>query len=312
MKILSRENFSRAREYLETQARPLDWALFKYHFEGVPAAEVLEQLSVFQNPDGGFGNALEPDVRTPTSSGLATEIGLRKLVEMGIPSEHRMVRAAVAFLLDNFDSHTMTWRVIPEDANDYSHASWWHDEAGSLARTFDDFLVIPRAGLVACLLHYHDLVPGGWMEEVINATIQDIQEMDEAAFGGGGDAIVYIRRLAAAPHMPESTVDFLTNKVKKLADRFVTREPESWSGYCAPPVKLAPSPESITAEVLADCLPTHLDFLIEKQSPEGCWEPTWAWNYYPEDWEVAKKEWRGDLTLDTLVSLNIYGRIEVY
>jgi hypothetical protein len=311
MKMLTRDNFARAREYLETLARPLDWALFKYHFEDAPAGDVLEQLGVFQNPDGGFGKALEPDVRTPTSSALATEIGLRKLVEMGISSQHPMVRSAVTYLQGSFETQTMTWRVIPEDANDFPHAPWWHEEAGSLLRTFDDFLVIPRAGLVACLLHYHDLVPGGWLEDVIRATIQDIQEMEEAAFGGGGDAIVYTRRLAAAPHLPESTVDFLANKVKKLADKFVTREHESWSGYCAPPVKLAPSPDAITAEVLSDCLPTHLDYLIDKQSPGGFWEPTWAWNDYPEDWEVAKKEWRGDLTLDTMVSLMAYGRIEL-
>jgi hypothetical protein len=311
MKMLTRDNFARAREYLETQARPLDWALFKYHFEDAPAEDVLEQLGVFQNPDGGFGKAMEPDVRTPTSSALATEIGLRKLVEMDISSQHPMVRSAVTYLQGSFETQTMTWRIIPEDANEFPHAPWWHDEAGSLARTFDDFLVIPRAGLVACLLHYQDLVPRGWMEEIINATIQDIQVMEDAAFGGGGDAIVYTRRLAAAPHLPESTVDFLAKKVKKLADKFVTREPESWSGYCAPPVKLAHSPESITTEVLADCIPTHLDYLIDKQSPEGCWEPTWAWSDYPEDWEVAKKEWRGDLTLDTLVTLKAYGRVEI-
>jgi len=310
MKMLTRDNFDRARGYLETQARPLDWALFKYHFEEAPVEDVLVQLSVYQNPDGGLGNALEPDVRTPTSSALATEIGLRKLVEMGIPSEHQLVRTAVAYLLDSFDSQTMTWRVLPEDANDYPHAPWWHDEAGSLARIFDDFLVIPRAGLAACLLHYHDLVSHVWLEQLINATLQDIQKMEDQKFGGGGDTIVYTRRLASAPHLPESMVDFLTTKVKKLADKFVTRTPEGWSGYCAPPVKLAPNPDSITAEVLMDCIPTHLDYLIDNQSPEGCWEPTWAWSDYPQDWEVAKKEWCGDLTLDTLVSLKAYGRIE--
>lgn len=83
MKQLRHESFDQARHFIKTQARPLDRALFEHRFEGAPAETVLSQLALFQNADGGFGRALEPDLRTPSSSALATGIGLRLLKELG-------------------------------------------------------------------------------------------------------------------------------------------------------------------------------------------------------------------------------------
>jgi hypothetical protein len=94
MKRLDREAFDRARRFLKTQARPLDRVLFEHRFEGAPAEHVVAALARFQNDDGGFGRALEPDLRTPSSSALATGIGLRTLKELEWPADHPMVRGA--------------------------------------------------------------------------------------------------------------------------------------------------------------------------------------------------------------------------
>jgi hypothetical protein len=311
MKKLTRTQFERARSYLKKEARSLERAIFERHFEGGSAESVLTHLAGYQNLDGGFGNALEPDLRAPSSSALATEYGLRTLVELGIRSDHAMVRAAVTYVLDTLDEAATTWRVAPLDVNEHPHAPWWHDSEGSLARTFDDFLVIPRAGIIAQLYHYADLLPSGWLERVTQATIEAVKSMEEEKFGGGGDALNYLRELAEAPQLPVEVKERLVQRVRELAKRVVARDPEQWTSYCAPPVKLAPTPGAITAEVLADCLPAHLDYLISQQSPQGYWDVTWSWSDYPDVWEVAKVEWRGVLTMDTLISLNAYGRIGI-
>lgn len=159
MKTLSRDAFDRARAFLKTQARLLDRALFEHRFEAASAERVLAELAHYQNDDGGFGHALEPNVRTPSSSALATGIGLTILKELECPPEHAMVADVVRFLRETFDEESQTWRVIPHDANDYPHAPWWHDEDGGLARTFDDFLVIPRAQIVRLLHNVGKLDP---------------------------------------------------------------------------------------------------------------------------------------------------------
>ncbi len=306
---LTKEAFARAQKFIQSQGRPLEGGLFELEFGVGAVDEVLTQLAAFQNPDGGFGNALEPDLRTPTSSALCTEIGLRILAELDTPADHPVVISAVEYLLQTFDPETQVWRVIPADANDYPHAPWWHDEDGSLARTFDDYLVIPRAGILAYLHHYAELVPKDWLAEVTAATLADIRTMPADRFAGGGDALIYARRLAESPGLSEDQM-WLISRVRELADTIVTRDPKQWMGYCAPPLKIAPTPASITAAMLRDCLPSHLDYLIEMQAPEGYWDVIWAWSEYPEDWAVAKREWRGVLTLETLIALKTFGRIE--
>ena len=72
MKMLSREAFGRAADYLRNEARPLERALFAHHFEGGGRTAVLAALVPYQNADGGFGRALEPDMRAEASSVLAT------------------------------------------------------------------------------------------------------------------------------------------------------------------------------------------------------------------------------------------------
>lgn len=310
MKKLSKKHFDLARNYLNAQARPLDLALFNYHFESGSVEKVLFELMPFQNSDGGFGRALEPDIRSPSSSALATEIGLRILVELGVEAQNSLVMSAISYLLNTLDPKTNTWRVTPRDVNQYPHAPWWHDEAGSLADTFDDFKIIPRAGILAALHHYPNLLPEGWLNKLIKSTISDILEMRIDSFSGGGDSLVYARRLADRPGLSFETHAKLIDQVRLIADQIVTRDKSSWTQYSAPPAKLAPSPKTILAETLADCLPAHLDFLVESQCPEGFWDVTWSWGNYPNDWEIAKAEWRGILTLEALMTLKAYQRIE--
>lgn len=60
MKLLL-EDYEGIRRWMYRNARPLDLARWRFHFEGGGAAPVLEALSAYQNEDGGFGHALEAD-----------------------------------------------------------------------------------------------------------------------------------------------------------------------------------------------------------------------------------------------------------
>jgi hypothetical protein len=312
MKNLSTEGFNRARDFLLSEARPLEKATYELEFEEGSVDEVLTQLAKFQNPDGGFGMALEPDIRTTTSSALCTEMGLRYMAEMNISADNPMVGAAISYLLESFSEDAQVWRVVPQDANEYPHAPWWHDEIGSLARTFDDFLVIPRAGILALLYCYAELVPADWLAVLTETTVGDIEQMETEKFGGGGDTLVYALRLAEAPGLAINFKTSLVTHLRDVADQIVARDPRAWSGYAAPPLKLSPTPDTLFADLLMDDLQVHLDYVIEHQTQAGNWEPTWHWGeFYPKEWEQAKQEWCGILTLDMLISLRAFERIEV-
>jgi len=310
MKRLSREAFDRARRFLKTQARPLDRAIFEHRFEGGSAESVIAGLAHFQNEDGGFGRALEPDLRTPGSSALATGIGLRTLKELQCAADHPMVRRAVRYLLSTFDDQAGVWRVVPHDTNSFPHAPWWHDEDDSLASLFDGFRIIPRAEIVGLLHHYSALVPAGWLDDVTGNTVNDIENTEPLGTGGGDD-LVYALSLAETEELPPAFKRRLVKRVRTAASTAVSRDPQEWGSYCIAPLKVAPSPRSIVADLLWDDLQAHLDDQIDHQTPEGTWEPTWTWGeFYPDVWQQARLEWRGHLTLNTLTALHAFGRIK--
>ena len=310
MKRLSREAFDRARQFLKTQARPLDRAMFEYRFEGASAESVIAELARFQNDDGGFGRALEPDLRTPSSSALATGIGLRMLKELKCSADHPMVRKAVQFLLATFDIQAKVWRVTPHDTNEFPHAGWWHDEDGSLARTFDGFQIIPRAEIVGLLHHFSSLVSADWLNDVTERTVADIETVETLGTGGGDD-LGYALRLAETAELPQHFKDRLVTRVRAVIPTAVSRDPQEWDSYCIAPLKLVSSPQSIVADLFWDALQAHLDYQIDHQTPDGTWDPVWTWgDFYPDVWEQAKREWRGHLTLSALTALHAFGRIE--
>ena len=310
MKRLSRDAFDRARQFLRTESRPLERALFEVHFEATSAARVAEELATFQNEDGGFGKALEPDLRTPSSSALSTSIGLRILKDLRCPAGLAMVRRAVQYLLNTFDDATRVWRVAPRDANDHPHAPWWHEENGSLARTFDNYVINPRAELMGLLHHYAVLVPDDWLFDVTEDTVAAIEAMEPLGTGGGDDLSCAIR-LAETGKVPDHFRERLVNRIRAAVPTVVCRDAKAWNTYCITPLKLAQSPQSLAADLLWDDLQQNLDFVIEQQNQNGCWEPVWSWGEcYPEAWELARQEWRGWLTLDNLLVLGAFGRIE--
>ena len=108
MKKLSWEAFRRGRKFVMKRGRRLEQALFRQRFKGGSVNKVLEELREYQNKDGGFGRALEPDLRTPSSSALATGIGLRIMRQLGCTAEETMVHEAISYLLTRYDKQSRT------------------------------------------------------------------------------------------------------------------------------------------------------------------------------------------------------------
>jgi hypothetical protein len=100
-------------------------------------------------------------------------------------------------------------------------------------------------------------------------------------------------------------------KLRAAAVQAVARDPAAWTGYSAKPLRLAPAPDSPLAECLAREVAANLDWELEQQADDGSWLPNWTWQgRFPEAWELARREWQGELTLRALRSLRAFGRID--
>lgn len=68
----SEKKFDLCRKWMLRNARPVDIARWKYHFEGGDKENVLDALRGYQNSDGGFGHGLEDDCINPESAPIQT------------------------------------------------------------------------------------------------------------------------------------------------------------------------------------------------------------------------------------------------
>ncbi len=73
-------------------ARVLEQRLFAYHFRDGDAGPVETALDAHRNEDGGYGHALEPDLRGPDSQPLHTARALRVLDAVGRCGGQRVER----------------------------------------------------------------------------------------------------------------------------------------------------------------------------------------------------------------------------
>lgn len=150
----------RAREFVWCNARLLDRRRMEWLLgDTVDSAGVVAALRAYQNPDGGFGQALEPDLRTPTSQPQPAEFALRVLDEVGV-FDREIVEPLCDWLLAVTTTEGGVPFVLPS-AKAHPHAPWW---AGPDDPPAD---LNPTAAIVG-LLHKH-AVEHAWVESATSA-----------------------------------------------------------------------------------------------------------------------------------------------
>lgn len=308
---LTPEAFARARAFLLERGRPLDAARFRHAFEGGSAADVLDALRTYRTPDGGFGRALEPDVRAPESSVLATGTALEVLHDLGVPASEPLLVGTAGWLREHLHVTLggSVWPFLPPEAGAHPHAPWW-SQAGpdTLAAAFGGFRVNPRAGIVARLWRWPELWPEGLLAlltvETRDAVLAGLEPGDV-----NGHAVAAL--FAQTPEVPEDHRLPALEYLRDVLPERVAATPEALAGYGLDPLHVAPSPAAPLAPALEDSLAAALTHLLTSQREDGSWAPTWDWGgTFPDAWPEAEAEWRSVRTWEALRALRDWGRVE--
>jgi hypothetical protein len=280
----------RAADFIWRNARLLERTIFARAFLNGSSEAVIAALNAYRNPDGGFGNALEADIRAPGSTPLACENALRALHEADI-RERALASGMCEFLASVAESDGRVETTLPHIL-EYPRAAHWNSPS------FGSDSPNPTAGL-AGLLHYqgadHEWLRRAreWCWRRLQRPLSDAHEIATA-----------LRFLEYAPGRA---------RAGDLAIRLCIEAPRSkWfleragtSDYGVTPLGLCPTPTSIGGAAFSeDLIATHLDDLASRQQPDGGWPIAWQ---APGD--GAAIEWRGRLTVEALLCLHAYGRI---
>jgi hypothetical protein len=283
-------DFHAAADFL-AGARVLDRRVFERLFSGGPAEPVRDAVAAYRNADGGFGHALEPDLRTAASQPAAVEMALR-IMDLADAWDERLVRDAIDWLAAIAPAEGGTTFVLPT-LSQGPHAPWWVAPEGNPASLI-------QTGQIAGLLYEHHFAHP-WLDGATRFMWSAIDELTEPENG-----YVMFGVLAFLEHVPDlARAEAAFDRVGPLllSRGLVTLDPEA-AGETQSPLDFAPLPDSIARRLFDQrTIEAHLDHLAAAQRDDGGWMFNWpAWS------PAAKADWRGFLTVDALRVLRGNGR----
>src|SRR5262245_39582623 len=144
-KMLTTSALDAAERFTWLNARLLDRLRFAHLFRGGAAAPVTAALRPYQNADGGFGNALEPDFRGPVSQPATVDPALRVLDEIDA-FDDPMVARACDYLAGISTPDGGLPFVLPS-VRAFPRAPWWQSDGDQPPGN-----LVPTASIVGLLL----------------------------------------------------------------------------------------------------------------------------------------------------------------
>lgn len=318
--------YNQVRASLNIIARPVDLALIDF-LSDRNYETVLFELLKFQNEDGGFGNALEPDIRMPFSSAVATEVAVKILKDL-TQREPRALKACKSiideitkYLWSTYNSDTSGWEIVPKEVDDFPHAVWWNYEGIQGFAPFN-----PTATLAGFLYKYDpdDLRTNKLVSHMIELFMNTPNEGIE---GHGLSCLIHLQEYLNEDESIEKTtvllekiqidgipltLDRFNNKINAAIIAKADWNPDNWNTYTMEPLKYIDSNEHPLYLEYSEIIQQNLDFLINNLNANGYWDIHFTWCQYEEVFEkTAKTEWLGYFAYENLKRLLSFRTINI-
>ena len=299
--------YENARAFMYRCARPLELALWQYHFEGGTAENVLRALAFYQNEDGGFGHALEADNWNPNSSPLTTQTATDILYAVDAPADHPIVQGVLRYLDSgaDFDAEHRQWPGSVPSNNDHPRATWWTWDGK------DAFQYNPTAGLAAFILRYADKSSAVYKKGVRLAQEAVDWLLNQPPFAEKHVVYLFLRLAEFAQGHPIAGLDRLQERLHAQVPLCVCTDMSKYGvEYVDRPTALITGPQSPYHPDIAATADAECGFLIASQLADGSWPVPWKWwNEYTDEFAVAAMWWKGHIVLKHILYLRNFGKI---
>ena len=303
---LLNQTYYKARNFIYRNARPLELALWKYHFENGSKEEVLHALSFFQNEDGGFGHALEADSWNPNSVPIQTWAATEILREIDFTdAEHPLVQGILKYLESGQDFDGHFWYAAVPGNNDYPHAPWWQTEENSI------WSYNPTAALSGFLVRYAKEGSSAYELgcRLVKEAYDFLMHSNEKAEGVTGCYISLLVNLQRAGKTDIIDLEMLAEKLKQQVKEEIWQKTEDWElKYVKRPSWFLDGKNSIFYADNKELADYECDFLLETQLEDGSWNLSWSWAEYPDEWALSKNWWKAQRIIQNLLYLRGMGR----
>jgi hypothetical protein len=279
-----------AQRFVLTNARLLDRHRLAVILHGAPVLPVLDALRAYRNPDGGFGHALEPDIRDPGSQPASTLHALEVLA--GVEAlDDRMVSEAAAWVATIAAPDGGVPMVLPTAAA-YPRAPWMQPSSGGSFLTF---------ALAARLRDAGSEEP--WLDRATDWCWAELEGGGELSANGVKFALDF---LDTVPDEPRAIAVIERLRPRLEADGSIPVRGGTEDERITP-LALSERPDGRSRALFTDDqIEADLERLESGQQDDGGWTFDWA------AWSPGQSvEWRGAMTLWVLTALRAHGRVAV-
>jgi hypothetical protein len=255
-----------------------------------PVSPVLATLRAYRNPDGGFGHALEPDVRGPESEPAATLHALEVLAQVGALDD-AMVRDAAAWLALIAHEDGGVPFVMPAAARS-PRAPWMVPTVGGSQLTFALAAVLSEAGLA-----------DPWLERATDWCWAKLARPDEL----DGYLLKYALVFLDAVPDERRAAAMLESLRPRIGPDGSIAVAGGTEGERLTPLALSPAPGARSRALFSPAqIDADLALLEQGQRDDG------GWTFDFLGWSEGQiAEWRGIVTLLALARLGEHGPIDV-
>jgi hypothetical protein len=292
---------SRAEHFVWLTARVLEQRRFAYHFLRGGAEPVEVALNAYLNEDGGYGHALEPDLRGPVSQPLHAGHALKVLDSIGRCGGLRIER--ICRYLTDVSTHEGALPAIHPSLRGYPAAPFIpvvDDPPGSLLST----------GPVVGLLHRNQ-VWHAWLFRATEFCWSAVESLETSHPYEIQAAVAFLDGVPDRSRA-QAVADRLGRLVRE--QRLAVLDPERLDDFpVAPgyapgehhfPYDYARVPDSLARRWFTDEeMARSLDHLAAAQEEDGGWPVTWR------QWAPGTAlEARPIVTIEALRTLRAHGR----
>lgn len=277
-----------AERFIHANARLLDRHRLAVLRHGAEIDPVLAALCAYRNPDGGFGHALEPDVRAPDSEPAAALHALEVLAGIGALDDP-MVADAASWIATIADPDGGVPFVTPACAA-YPHAPWMVASDGGSHLTF---------AIAGALWEAGSNEP--WLQRATEWCWAKLERPDELGAYFVKFALAFLDAVPDAPRA-QATIEQLRSRIDADGSMAVAGGTENER---LRPITLSARPGARSRALFTEGqIEADLEQLEQAQQPDGGWTFDWlAWS------PGQSAEWRGAVTLRALATLGLHRRI---
>lgn len=303
---MKNEFYEKARLFIYRNARPLEFARWRYFFENGSKADVLAALGAYQNADGGFGHAIEADNFNVNSSPISTWTAIGILNGIGLDDRsHPIIRGILAYLDSGKDFGEGKWFNTVKTNNDYPHAVWW--EWSGKDTPCDN----PTVALAGFALEYADR-QSALYKKAVDIACRAITEFVKSPTNDFHTLRCYLELYNYCTASGEKLfdTDAFRGVLFKAIDGAVCKDERKWfTEYVCKPSTFFDGSETLFDIVGKDLCEREADMIIKAQQADGAFPVPWLWHNDYKEFALAANWWKSSIIIDNMLYLKALGKI---